>query len=338
MSHTIELPQQQLQFEAEPGETVIQAARRNGITLPHSCLGGSCGACVAQLLQGSVSYPNGQPLTLNLADIEQGKAALCQAVAEDNLVIATPSARTTSDKPEVKMMPCRIQALEKPTDDVAIMTLALPPQSVFDYLPGQYIEFLLKDGSRRAFSIANTATTRDDQIVLHIRKVPNGYFTGAVFSSLKPGALLRMEGPFGDFYWRKAPSAPVVCVAGGTGIAPILSLLDHLPDNAKDRQIDLFWGVKRQSDLYCLAQIDDLKSRLSNLHFHPVLSEADAGWQGASGFVHQHALHSIGDFSQHVVYSCGPPPMIAALKESFMANGLQADRLFFDAFEIGTGT
>ncbi len=322
-------------FEADSGEAVLDAALHQGILLPHGCRGGFCGSCLGELLEGEVTYPEGLPDALTEADAALGKALFCKAVALTDLEIKVPEYRKESH--EVKNLPVRIETLRKLNHDVMLMELKIPEHEQFDYLAGQYLDILLKDGRRRSFSMANPPG-KGKLIQLHIRHVPGGYFTGQVFDSLKVKDILRIEGPLGSFYFRDDSPRAAVMVAGGTGFAPIKAIIEELIDSGSTRPIHLFWGVRAKEDLYMLPLIEGWSEKHRNLSFVPVLSEPAPTdqWQGETGFVHEVVARQFPGISAYDVYLCGPPPMIEAARTQLAAQGLPDAQLFYDSFDFST--
>ncbi len=320
-------------FEAAPGEAVLDAALAKGILLPHGCRGGFCGSCLGEVLEGQVDYPEGLPDALTEEDAAAGKALFCKAVALSDLEIGVPEYRKESH--ELKNLPARIETLRKLADDVMLMKLKIPEHETFDYLPGQYLDILLKDGRRRSFSMANPPG-EGRLIELHIRHVPGGYFTGQVFSTLKPKDILRIEGPLGSFYFREDSPRPAIMVAGGTGFAPIKAIIEDQLAKGSTRPIHLFWGVRAKADLYMRELVEGWVTEHSNLHFTPVLSEpaADDDWAGETGFVHESVANAFPSLSGYDVYLCGPPVMIEAAKQQFGKQGLPEAQLFYDSFDF----
>ena len=215
--------------------------------------------------------------------------------------------------------------------------LKLPATERLQFLAGQYIEFILKDGRRRAFSIAN-APHRDDYLELHIRHVPGGSFTGHVFDEMKDRALLRMEGPLGTFYLREESPRPVLMMAGGTGFSPLKGMLEHAFYVGFDRPIHLFWGVRSKRDLYMDELPRQWQEQHANFRYTAVLSEpkAEDHWQHATGLVHEALMEQYPDLSPFDIYMSGPPAMIEAATHAFASRGGQPDHMYSDAFEFAS--
>jgi NAD(P)H-flavin reductase len=214
-------------------------------------------------------------------------ALFCCAKPLSDLVLECREVGTAKDIP-VKIMPCRVQAIERAADDVIILSLKLPANERLQFLAGQYIEFMLKDGKRRAFSIAN-APHDDGFLQLHIRLVPGGEFTGHVFGAMKEKDILRFQGPYGSFFLREESAKPMILVAGGTGFAPIKSWSSTRSTARFKRPLEIYWGARDRAGLY----LPDLPLTWAREHAHiryvPVLSDATAGRRldGAHRLVHK---------------------------------------------------
>ncbi|PID49475.1 MAG: CDP-6-deoxy-delta-3,4-glucoseen reductase [Proteobacteria bacterium] len=324
-------------FQVDEQENLLQAGLREGLALPYSCQGGSCGVCAATILKGQVDYPNGEPLGLSPDEREQGRALLCQAVAVSDLELESKHLGEVEDLP-VKLLPARVEKMRQLNHDVMELTLKLPATEHLHFLAGQYIEVLLRDGKRRAFSLANAPF--DDQFLeLHIRHVPGGQFTDYVFNEMKVRALLRIEGPLGSFYIHEA-ERPLILVGGGTGFAPLKSMIEQLKADGFKREVYLYWGVRSQADLYMEALPRSWAAQYDNFHYVPVLSEpkAEDNWQGRTGWVHEAVVLDFSDLAGFDIYMSGPPAMILAGKKAFAEQGVPADQLYSDSFEYSSDT
>jgi CDP-4-dehydro-6-deoxyglucose reductase, E3 len=330
-----QLIEQDITFNIKKDETVLEAALRQGHNLPYGCRNGSCGACKAHIISGSVAYADDLPEGLSEKEFQQGFALLCQARASSDLSIKAHTVEAPVDI-KLKQFPCRVTTCEKLNDDVIRLILELPKTEHLQFLAGQYIDILMKDGKRRSFSLANPPH-EDQKLELHIRYYEGGLFSEYAFKDLKNNALLRIEGPLGQFTLHES-SRPIIMIAGGTGFAPVKSLVEHSLEKNDTRPIHIYWGARTQTDLY----FDNIAKQWSIDHKHikyiPVLSDTDNlnGWKGKTGFVHAVVLEDHADLSEHDIYACGPPPMINAVVESFPEQGLDKERLFSDSFEFAT--
>jgi CDP-4-dehydro-6-deoxyglucose reductase len=240
----------------------------------------------------------------------------------------------------VRKVPCRVQAIAYPSDDVAILQLQLPASERFQFLAGQYLEFLLKDNKRRAYSIASPPH-QEGPIELHIRHLPGGLFTDALFGqgadgkSIKEKDILRFEGPQGSFFLREDTQKPIIFLASGTGFAPIKSILLHMREKKIDREVYFYWGGRRPKDLYMNALCQEFASTLPRFHYIPVVSEAlpEDHWAGRTGFVHHAVMADFPDLSAFQVYACGAPIVIASAQTDFIKQcGLPEDEFYADSF------
>ncbi|MEZ5478796.1 MAG: FAD-binding oxidoreductase [Thiolinea sp.] len=268
--YTVTLQPSGRQFQVDEQEAVLDAGLRQGVPLPYSCRGGSCGSCAATVLQGELSYPDGEPMGLAPYDKEQGRAFLCQAVAHSDLLLDAPHLGTEQEL-EIKTLPVRVEKLRKLNADVMEMTLKLPATERLRFKAGQYIDILWRGGKRRGFSLAN-APFNDQYLELHIRHVPGGQFTDHVFEHMKEKALLRIEGPLGSFYIHES-ERPLILIGGGTGFAPLKGMLEQMKEQGMERPVRLYWGVRAKDDLYMDVLVRDWASRYDWLDYVPVLSE-----------------------------------------------------------------
>jgi CDP-4-dehydro-6-deoxyglucose reductase len=320
-------------FEAAAGESVLAAALRQQLHLPHSCRSGRCGSCMAQLLQGTVSYPAGLPSAITPQQAAAGRVLLCQAQPDGDLTVQAREVAGVEGL-EPRLYPCRVTARELLAPDVMRLLLKLPQGQALRFRPGQYLDFILQGGKRRSFSMA-APPAADGQIELHIRRVPGGHFTGHVFDAMQDKALLRLEAPLGTFFLREENDAPVLLVGGGTGFAPLKAMLEDALPRLPQRRFHLFWGARARRDLYLDALPRAWADQYPNFRYTPVLSEAMSGdvWTGEAGWVHEAVLRLYPNLAGNEVYMSGPPPMVAAARDAFVACGLDPERLYFDSFE-----
>jgi len=274
------------EFAVKAGESVLDAALRHGITLPYGCRNGTCGSCKGKVVSGRVEYGDTPPVALTEDERKSGMALFCQARPIDDLSIEVKST-AVGDLP-VKKFPARVEKKELLAPDVIRLYLKLPTAVRLQFLAGQYIDFLLPDGRRRSFSLAN-APHDDEFIELHLRHVDKGEFTEYVFEHMKEKSMVRIEGPHGDFYLREDSSRPMIFVAGGTGFAPIKGIIEHAFAAGIGRPMHLYWGARAVIDLYLKELPQGWVQEYANFRYTAVLSSPAAidNWQGSAGFVHE---------------------------------------------------
>lgn len=314
-------------FEIKPEETILEAALEHGYTLPYSCRNGACGVCKGKVLQGSVDYGNHQAYALSDAEKADGLALFCCAKPKSDLVIESHEVTTGSDI-QVKTLPCRVQKMEKVADDVMVLYLKLPANERLQFLAGQYVDILQKDGKPRSFSLAN-APHDDEFLQLHIRNIAGGAFTQHVFNEMKERDIMRIKGPLGTFFLREDSDKPIIFIASGTGFAPTKAIIEYAMHIGIKRPMHLYWGVRKQADLYMLKKAR--KWEQHGIKFTPVVS--DEAWPGRTGFVHQAVVEDYPDLSGHQVYACGAPVVVEAAHREFTAQcRLPNEEFFSDAF------
>ncbi|WP_321355742.1 CDP-6-deoxy-delta-3,4-glucoseen reductase [Pseudomonas extremaustralis] len=332
MSYQLQILPVDLSCPLLPGQTVLDAALADGLMLKHSCRTGTCGSCKGQVLSGDVDHGDSSLEVLSAAERAQGLALFCCATARSDLVIEAPEV-TALRGISIQQMGVRVASIDKVSSDVAVLRLMLAPGAGFDYFPGQYVQVLLKDGSRRSYSMA-TRSARDNQLELHIRHMPGGVFSGHVFNALQPKAILRMEGPFGSFYLRDS-ERPMIFLASGTGFAPIQALLEQLRESDNRRPVYLYWGGRRREDLYRHEQLLAWEAQLPWLRYTPVLSDPTPAcdWQGATGFVHRQVLSDFQSLKGFEVYACGAPIVVDSARRDYVElRELEAADFYADAF------
>ncbi len=326
-------------FDVAEGESVLEAALRHGFILPYGCKNGACASCKGRIVSGAVDYGSYQAKALSDAEKAEGKALFCQAKPLSDLVIEARTVGAAKDIP-VKTLPCRVQRMERLADDVIVLELKLPANERLQFLPGQYLEFLLRDGSRRSFSMANSPE-EDELIQLHVRHVPGGQFTDHVFGKMKERDILRFEAPHGTFFLREESDKPIVFVASGTGFAPIKAILEHAFRKEIARPMTLYWGGRRPKDLYLNELPVKWASDHANFKYVPVISDAlpEDGWSGRTGFVHRAVMQDFPDLSAHQVYACGVPIMVDSARRDFIAQcKLPEDEFYADSFTTQADT
>ncbi len=336
MTFTVTVQPSGRSFSVERDEPILQAAIRQGVGLPYGCRDGACGSCKSRLLEGRVIHGAHQHRALSIEEEEAGFTLTCCAAAQTDVVIEARTVPGAGEFP-VRKLPSRVTTIERPAPDVAIVKMQLPANDPLRYRAGQYVEFILRDGSRRSYSMANAPHTQGDKpfVELHIRHMPGGKFTDQVFTTMKERDILRMEGPFGSFFLREDSTKPMVLLASGTGFAPIKAIIEHLQFKGTPRRAVLYWGCRSKADLYLHDWAQAMAAQMPNLTYIPVLSEPgpEDAWTGRTGFVHRAVMEDIPDLSGHQVYACGAPIMVESAQRDFVVQcGLPEEDFLADAF------
>ncbi|MFA7503888.1 MAG: CDP-6-deoxy-delta-3,4-glucoseen reductase [Burkholderiaceae bacterium] len=325
------------EFDAQGDESILDAALREAVVMPYGCKDGVCGTCKARVLEGEVEQGPHAPAALDADERAAGFALVCCASARSPLVVEARLVAGVGDIP-LRKLPCRINAIERVAPDVAILRLQLPAGQSLRYLAGQYIELILRDGTRRSYSMASPPE-QDDTLELHVRHLPGGRFTDALFGVSSPPVavrdILRFEGPMGTFFLREDDDAPIVLLASGTGFAPIKAIVERVLAADRPRPMMLYWGGRRPHDLYMDELAQSWRTTIPGFRYVPVVSDPQPvdGWQGRTGFVHRAVMADLPDLSGHRVYACGAPVMVDAARADFVEHcGLPVDAFFADAF------
>ncbi|MGY2339208.1 FAD-binding oxidoreductase [Pseudomonas sp. SDO5532_S415] len=314
-------------FNSAIGESMLDNARTQGITLEYSCRTGRCGVCKAKVVSGETEAFKGE-LSLSEEERQDGYVLTCCRYASTDVELDIEDIGALGDI-SVRTMPCRIDAIGMLADNVIQLILRLPPNSKFSYLPGQYLDVIGAGGVRRSYSIAN-AHREDAKLELHIREVEQGVMSQYWFTEAKVNDLLRLEGPLGTFSLREKECKNIVFLATGTGIAPVKAILEQIlstPALVVGKKIYIYWGGRTQKDIYWEPNLDGLDAV-----FIPVLSRADSSWAGRNGYVQTALMEDALDLSQSVVYACGSEDMIFSARESLAKAGLPAKNFYSDAF------
>ena len=323
-------------FTVEGDETLLSAGIRQGLNMPYGCKDGACGSCKCKKISGEVQLGTYQTKALSDEERAQGLVLTCCATALSDVVLESKQV-TSADAFPMKKMPVRIASMEKVSSDVMRIFLQLPATEVMQYHAGQYVEFLLRDGSRRAYSMANaphTLAADAPKVELHIRHMPGGKFTDHVFGAMKEKDIQRVEGPQGSFYLREDNDAPIVLLASGTGFAPIKALMEHMQHKGITRPTRLYWGGRRPADLYMNDWVLAQLPLMPHLQYIPVVSNAlpEDAWTGRTGFVHAAVLQDTPSLTAYQVYACGAPIVVDSAKRDYLASGLVEDNFFADSF------
>ncbi len=336
MSFTVTVTPSGYQFEVEPGEVLLDAALRQGIEIPYGCGEGSCGACLAPLISGEVSYP-GNEFPSALDDDSDGHCLPCTAMVESNLTIEIEELQSKNkvkkEETEIDTIPCRVEKIEHLTSNVMRLILQLPKDQELNFTAGQYLKLFLKDGTYRNFSIAN-APHRKEYVELHIKNFGGSEFMKWIFEDMSEKSVLKIEAPYGNLSLNEKSNRPLLMIGGGTGFAPLKSIIEYALEMGFNREIFLFWGAISEEELYLSELPEAWSKQYENFHYIPVLSSPVDSWPGKSGWVHEIVLHDIKNLSDFDIYMAGPPAMLRAAKESLLCEDISEDQLHYDPFEF----
>ena len=323
---------------ARRGETLLEAGLRDGLPMPFDCRNGGCGVCKADLLAGEVHLRAYQESALPAAERAAGRTLLCCAEPLEDVEVAYQPAAGARPA-EVRRYGARVTSLQRLAPDVMKLVLRVEEGGELRWHAGQYVNVLLEDGAKRAFSFAARPGAGAD-IELHIRRIAGGAFTPKVFTTMKVGDRLRFEGPLGSFHLRDEGAKPILFVAGSTGFAPVKSMLEDAFARGIRRPMTLYWGARTRADLYAAELAAGWALEHANFTFVPVLSEPrpEDGWTGRTGLVHEAILADHPDLSGHQVYACGSVQMVQAVAPALAGRGLSPDDCFSDAFSFAPRT
>jgi CDP-4-dehydro-6-deoxyglucose reductase len=323
LTHTVRIIPHERSISVAEDVSVLAAAQLAGLPLPHSCRSGRCGSCRARLLSGQVEYREGPPPGLSAQERSEGFVLLCQALARSDLVVEARLIRSPASA-EIRILPSRIARRVRLSPDVMRLVLQLPSTESLEFQAGQYLDVLLEGGLRRSYSVAN-APNAGSELELHVRHIPGGAFSEALFGSLREGAVLKIEGPLGQFRYESGPE-PAIFIAGGTGFAPLKAMLGQALLEQSRRELHLYWGARDAAGLYEPALLRDWAARDARLKIHTK----------CGGRIHEAVLEDHPDLAPFAIYAAGPPAMIEAIRRTFPAQGARAQLLYLDSFDYAT--
>jgi NAD(P)H-flavin reductase/quinol-cytochrome oxidoreductase complex cytochrome b subunit len=317
------------------GETVLDACLRENVPLPFDCRNGGCGMCKGNVVYGQVDPGIYQKSVLSDDERRAGRALFCVCTPLSDLEIEYEPKEAPGGLP-AQAHTAAVVRMERLTDDVMQIFLRPEKGQKISFYAGQYINILLPDGDKRAFSFASAPHAAGDLIELQIRWIKGGKFTTHVFTEMKEGDTVRFEGPLGAFFLREDSKKPIIFVAGATGFAPVKSMVEHAFHTGLKRQMILYWGVRGLKDLYLPDLPRQWEREHPNFRFVPVLSDPrpEDHWSGRTGLVHEAILQDFPDLAGHQIYACGSVKMVEAAHPAFVAKGLSPDDCFSDAFKL----
>lgn len=336
MSFALTIEPLGVELEIEEGQTILDAALRAGIYLPHACCHGLCATCKVSVLDGEVEHGEASSFALMDFERDEGRTLACCATAESDLVIEAE----IEEEPDARNIPIRdftgrVARIEDLTPTIKGVWIELDGGEGIHFQAGQYVNLAVPDGiGNRAFSIASLPA-EGNLVELNVRRVPGGAGTGYLHERLALGDAIKLTGPYGRFFVRKSAGLPMIFFAGGSGLSSPRSMILDLLAEGSTLPITLINGQRSRSELYYHAEFEDLALDHPHFRYVPVLSEepADSGWQGARGFAHEAAVEAFGnDFRGHKAYLCGPPLMVEACIAALMQGRLFERDIYTEKF------
>lgn len=313
-------------FTCDKDSTIFEAAKKSNIHLEHSCLSSRFRSCIVKVISGRTINKE-EDLILTEEEKTNNFVLSCNAKPLSDIEL------DVEDLDEVKLfekkiVPAKINTIEKFSDDILRLVLRLPPNSNFKFNSGQYVN-IIKGKINRSYSIANCYNSKN-QLEFFIKKYKNGFMSKYLFDEAQINDLLRIEGPIGTFFFRNSFSKEIIFLVTGIGIAPTKSILENLEKSYEKYQNKIFWvifGVRYKEDLFWEPNFKYL-----NIKFVPVLSRFDNDWKGAKGYVQDIVLKYQIDLENTQVYACGSNIMIKSAKKLLLENSLKENNFFSDAF------
>ncbi len=338
--HKVRFEPVDIEIEVDEDETVLDAAFRHGVMLMHGCKEGQCSACKSFLLDGDLEMDRFSTFALNEFEEQEGFVLLCKAHAYSDLEVELLSFREEMLNTGIplQLVYAEVEEIEALTHDMKRLVLKLVDPPEMNFLPGQYAELFIPETEpeeHRAYSMANT-TTSDERAEFIIKVYPGGKFSGLLDGELEVGQRMKMKVPFGVFTLREKSEGDMVFIGGGSGMAPILSILRHMAEKGIERKATYYYGARTSKDLIYLDEMKELEERLSGFRFVPALSEPEDGeeWEGETGLITEVVERLEEDLSASEAYLAGPPPMIDAALPVLMKKGVEEESIYFDKFTI----
>jgi propane monooxygenase reductase subunit len=339
--HRVRLEPVGIEMEVEEGETVLDAAFRQGISLMHGCKEGQCSACKCVLLEGDVELLKYSTFALSDPERESNHVLLCRTLAYSDIEVELLNfdEDLLSRSIPVKDYPARLAAIHALTHDIRLVELEI--EQPLKFWAGQYVDISLPGkGITRSFSMANPPA-EPHRLHFIIKKYPEGAFSSQLDGGLEVGDRLAIRGPYGTCFRREGRQGPMLLIGGGSGMSPLLSILLDQRASGETRPVRFFYGARTQRDLFYLDLFADLAREMPDFAFIPALSHAEPGdeWSGETGFIHEvvrRHLAGMEGVEEADAYTCGPTPMIDAILPVLQTSGVESDRIYFDKFTPAT--
>ncbi len=335
--HKVRLEPVGIEMDVEEGETVLDAAFRQGVALMHGCKEGQCGSCKAKLVDGDIELLKFSTFALPDYERDENYILLCRTNAYSDLVVELTNfdEELLSRSIPVKSYNGKVLNVKSLTHDIRLLEIEL--DAPLKFWAGQYVDLTIPGaGVTRSYSMAN-APSEPQRLQFIIKKYENGAFSALLDSGLAPGTAISAKGPYGGCFRREGRPGPMILVGGGSGMSPLWSILQDHIESGEQRPVRFFYGARTANDLFMLDEFAAIAAKLPDFAFIPALSDnasADA-WSGEMGFIHDVAGRRLRDESltgEFDAYSCGPPPMIDAALPVLLAAGVEPSRFYFDKF------
>ena len=333
MAFTVRIRQHPQAISVESGETILAAALRQGVAYPFGCQSGNCGSCKSHLFAGEVEMAPYSDYALEPAEKARGVILACRAVPWSDAEVAWLEDSERELHP-VRQLSCRVAELAPMTHDIRRLRLGIEAGGPFAFSAGQFARLAFPGQPPRDYSMANRPKDQGEETLLefHIRRVAGGRASAFAVERLRLGDAVAVEGPFGSSYLRAGHEGPLLALAGGSGLAPIKSIVETALGRARARPIWLYFGVRDERDLYLEAHFTALARQHPGLRFVPVLSEPSAPTARRRGMLHEAVAADHAGFAGFKAYLAGPPPMVEAASAMLRARGLPPEDIHADAF------
>ncbi len=330
MAIHIEIRQSGRTIAVPEGVTILEAALSEGIAYPHGCRSGRCGSCKSRLVTGKVDLLNHSRFALSEEEKAQGLILACRAIPTTDVIVAWLGGDEETPSHPRRRLNCRVAAITDATHDIKRIQLAIDGTDPLAFAAGQYARLTFPGAPTRDYSMASSPDER--ALEFHIRRVPDGAATQRIHGLLKLDDPVMVEGPFGSSYLREQHAGPILCVAGGSGLAPIKGIVETAIARGMKQPIHVYFGARSERDLYLIDHFEGLAQRHHNLSFIPVLSDGPLGSRWRTGFVSDAVAKDVQDFDGWKAYVAGPPPMVEAAMQICTERGLRAEDLYADVF------
>lgn len=319
MSHIVRIKPCNQTIVVEEDETVLDAALRNDIDFPFSCMSAICTTCLGKLLHGEISYLSEEPYGLEDLEPNQGYTLFCSAVPKSDLIIEVTDVITDDDYPirSINYMARHIEPLNKQTYRVI---LASSDTKKIKYRPGQYVELTNSNSQTAPFSIAN-APSEKGELELHVQTGTE--FSNKLINDLNQEKTVTATGPHGHNVYQSQPLFPILLVAGGVGISHSMAIIQYAAELHFPRPIHLYWGCKKIDDFYLMRELNELANEHKHFQFTPILSEADHNWQGQTGLIHPAIIRDYPDLTNIEIHASGSEAMITTIFDALKPLGLR---------------